>query len=155
VNLDEDALIAATDLIGRTGARGFEIGYLHDDVPPEEAGWYCHAQYQGARITVEGAGPVEAAEGLARRLLTGGRCRCGKLVALSDDGAVAWDSPKMTDGTTWPIEEAATAGQCRWTRMGRKWVGACGAGAESPVATTPTKNTNRSQPRRKRPRRER
>jgi len=44
VNLDEDALIAAADLVGRTGATGFEIGYLHDDVPAEKAGWYAHAQ---------------------------------------------------------------------------------------------------------------
>jgi hypothetical protein len=127
VNLDEDAVVAAADLIGRTGARGFEIGYLHDDVPVAEQGWYAHAQFRGTRITVEGAGPVEAAEGLARRLLTGGRCRCGGLVALSDSGAVAFGG-RMADGSDWPLEEAAAAGQCRWTRMGNRWVSACGAG---------------------------
>lgn len=85
VNMDDDALIATVDLIGRTGAKGFEIGYLHEGVPVEEAGWYAHAQYRGARITEENhRGPVEAAEALARQLLTGAMCNhCKKLVALS------------------------------------------------------------------------
>ena len=147
-NLDEDALIAAADLIGRTGARGFEIGYLHDDVPVAEQGWYAFAQFQGARVTVEGAGPVEAAEGLARKLLTGGRCRCGKLVALSDDGAVAFGG-RMTDGSTWTLDEAAAAGQCRWTRMGNRWVSACGAGLPA------QRQQDRHQARRKKTKRKR
>ncbi len=37
MNLDEDALIAATDLVGRTGAKEFQIGYLNDD-PPHRRG---------------------------------------------------------------------------------------------------------------------
>ena len=126
VNLDEDALFAAADLVGRTGAKSFEIGYLHDDVPAADAGWYAQAQYKGARITEEGKGPVDAAEALARRLLEGGKCtRCGSLIALSGHGAFAYKSPVMTDGTTWTAEEAAKAGQCRWTRMGRRWEAAC------------------------------
>ncbi|HEV7982231.1 MAG TPA: hypothetical protein VGP86_04995, partial [Xanthobacteraceae bacterium] len=50
---DEDRLIAAAELVGRTGARGLEIGYLHDDVPAEDAAWYAQAQYQGSRIIAE------------------------------------------------------------------------------------------------------
>lgn len=117
INLDEDALFAAADLVGRTGAKSFEIGYLHDDVPAAEAGWYAHAQYKGARITEEGAGPVEAAEALARRLLAGGKCtRCGGLIALSGHGAFAYPSATLTDGTSWTAEDAKAAAQCRWTR---------------------------------------
>jgi hypothetical protein len=158
-NLDEDALMAAADLVGRTGAREFQIGFTNDDdgITVAEMGWYCHAQYQGTRIIEEGAGPVEAAEALARRLLSGAKCkRCGKLVALSDDGAVAWDSVALADGTTWTVEEARAAGQCRWTRMGRTWVSACGAG-QPPAATTSAKSTSpqRSQRRGKRPKRKR
>ena len=126
VNLDEDALVAAADLVGRTGAKEFQIGYLHDDVPAPEAGWYAYAQYNGARITEEGAGPVDAAEALARRLLEGGKCtRCGGLIALSGHGAFAYSAPVMTDGSTWTAQEAAKAGQCRWTRMGRRWEASC------------------------------
>jgi hypothetical protein len=134
--LDEDALIAAVDLIGRTGATGFEIGYL-DDEPG--TGWYAHAQYCGARVTQEAPGPVEAAEALARRLLTGGRCRCGKLVALSDGGAVVHEGQVMMDGSEWGLEQAAAAGQCRWTRHGNRWVSACGAGRPEETPQAPRK----------------
>jgi len=124
MNLDEDALVAAADLVGRTGAKGFEIGYLHDDVPIEQAGWYAHAQFEGARITEEGhTGPVQAAEALARRLLEGGKCtKCGGLVALSSRGAVFHPTAKLTDGTRW---DGPPPRQCRWTRMGSHWVAGC------------------------------
>lgn len=132
VLMDEDALIAAVDLVGRAGAKAFEVGYLDDDVPADQARWWAHADYRGNRIIVENeSGPVEAAEKLARRILTGGRCRCGKLVALASDGAVAYENVTMADGSTWTAEEARTAGQCRWTREGRKWVSACGAGKQN------------------------
>lgn len=124
--MNEEALIAAAELVGRTGARGFEIGYLHDDVPVEEAGWYAHAQYEGVRITVEGPGPVEAAEALARRLLTGGKCtRCGGLIALSSRGAFIYPSATLTDGTRWDQKDALSTVQCRWRRVGEHWVAGC------------------------------
>lgn len=123
---DEDALIAAANLVGRTGATSFQLGWLHDDVPVDQMGWYAHAQYKGTRITVENqAGPVEAADGLARKLLTGARCVCGRLVALSSLGAFAYGSPVMTDGTRWSASEAAAAGLCRWTRNGQRWEPEC------------------------------
>lgn len=129
VDFDQDAMTACADLVGRTGARELEIGYLHDDVPADQAAWYAHAKYRGARITADDhRGPVEAVEALARRLLTGAQCKCGRLVALSDDGAVAFDSAHLTDGTEWNAEHAAAAGQCRWTRNGNRWVSACGRG---------------------------
>lgn len=126
MNLDEDALQACADLVGRTGATGLQFGYLHDDVPPDQAGWYAHAQYRGARITVDDQrGPIEAADALCRRLLVGAKCvHCSKLVALSDDGAVAYDST-LVDGTRWTAEEAARAGQCRWRRVGPRWARGC------------------------------
>lgn len=128
LTFDEDAVVAAVDLVGRAGATEFEVGYLHDDVPAEEAGWYAHAKYRGTRITEENhRGPTEAAEALARRILTGGRCRCGKLVALSDSGATAFPTATMADGSTWTAEDAAKAGQCRWTRIGKRWEPGCDA----------------------------
>jgi len=123
---DEDALMAAVDLVGRTGATAFEIGYLNDDVPPEEAGWYAHAQYRGARITAESSGPVEAAEALAMRLLAGGKCtNCSGLIALSPAGAVVYPSATLTDGTKWTAKQAKAARQCLWTRTGRTWQRGC------------------------------
>lgn len=49
VPLDDDALLATADLVGRSGATGLEVGYLHDDVPAELASWWATAHYQGAR----------------------------------------------------------------------------------------------------------
>jgi hypothetical protein len=104
-DFDQDALIAGVDLMGRSGARNIEIGYLHDDVPIEEAGWYAQASYNGARLIAEDKpGPVEAVEALARKMLRGARCRrCGKMVELSDGGT-----------------------GCRWRREGPGWVPGCG-----------------------------
>lgn len=129
--IDEEVLLAAVELVGITGAKEFQIGWLHDDVPDEDAGWYAHAQFKGARITEEAVGPVEAAEGLARRLLTGARCKCGKLVALSDLGAIAFDNSTMADGTKWTVEEARRAGQCRWRREGPHWKRGCAGDTQS------------------------
>lgn len=125
--IDQDAVIAAADLVGRSGAREFEIGYVNDDVPVEQAAWYAQAVYKGARILVENhRGPAEAAEALARRIMTGAKCaHCGGLVALSDAGAFVFERQEMADGTTWGPEQAAAAGQCRWRRIGDRWERGC------------------------------
>lgn len=132
-DFDEDALIAAVDLVGRAGATQFQFGYLHDDVPIEDAGWYAHAQYRGARVIVENrADPVEAAEALARRLLTGGMCtHCGGLITLSDAGALVHLGATMADGTVLTATRARGMAQCRWRRVGNRWERGCG---ETPPA---------------------
>jgi len=123
---DENAVVACADLVGRSGARKFEIGYLYDDVPCEQAGWYAHAQYPGARITAsDQPSPVHAARELARKILTGARCRCGRLVSLSDDGAIAFDNTTMADGSKWTLKEAASAGQCQWRLIDKTWTPSC------------------------------
>lgn len=103
--INDDIVIACADLADRAGANGFEIGYLHDDVPVEDAGWFAHAQYRGARITVEDhRSPTGAALALAERLLAGATCRCRQPVSLSDN----------RDG-------------CRWRLVGRRWEPSCDA----------------------------
>lgn len=127
-DLQEDKVVAAADLVGRAGATGFEIGYLYDDVPPEQAAWYAHAQYKGARIIAENhPHPADAAEALAVKLLTGAKCKCGRLVALDTDGAIAFRKPVMADGSTFTAAEARRAGQCRWRREGKRWTSGCDA----------------------------
>lgn len=119
-------MLACVDLVGRAGGRKFEIGYLHDDVPVDQAAWYAHVEYRGARIFVENhSGPAEAADALARKLLTGGKCRCGRLVALSRDGAIAYADTTMADGSRWTVAEARAAGQCLWKRSGARWDPSC------------------------------
>lgn len=104
--INSDVVIACADLVGRAGARDFEIGYVHDDVPVEEAGWYAHASYQGARLQAQDhRSPSAAALALAERILSGGTCRCGRPVALAD-------------GQT---------GACRWQLLGKRWEPGCDA----------------------------
>lgn len=136
--LDEVRLLAASLLVGHTGARDLEFGYLHDGVPLEQADWWATANYGGTKLTVEHkTGPVEAVEGLAIRLLTGAKCRwCQGLVALNREGAVAYPGGPMLDGTTMPEDPAdiAKLGQCLWRRNGRRWEPGCLHGASTAPA---------------------
>lgn len=173
--MDDDAIRAAAGLVGRSGAKEFQVGYTggdEDDSPcadcaivkdahgyglpewvpphefrPEPIRWFAHAQYRGSRITVEDqAGPVEAVEALARRILDGAECRCGRLVALSDDGAMIYPGSVRPDGTVMTDERVAELtrrGQCRWTREGSHWVGACGAGKQPSTRTGPNREDRR------------
>jgi hypothetical protein len=124
---DEDAVKACADLVGRTGAKSFECGYLHDDVPVAEAGWYATAVYRGAKLTAEDkASAAEACDALADRLLSGAQCQhCKGLVALSDGGAFAFRRATLATGQRWDAEDAAKAPQCRWTRTGARWERGC------------------------------
>jgi hypothetical protein len=124
---DEDAVKACADLVGRTGARSFEVGYLHEDVPAEQAGWYATAMFRGAKIITEDkTSAAEACDALAARLLSGAQCQhCKGLVALSDDGAFAYREAVLVTGERWDAEQAAAAPQCRWRRDGARWERGC------------------------------
>jgi len=105
-HMNEDAVMACADLVGRAGASEFEIGYLHDDVPVEDAGWYAVAKYRGARLTADDhRSPSAAAMALSERLLRDAACRCGRPVALS----------------------GGDPGRCRWRLMGARWEPGCDA----------------------------
>jgi hypothetical protein len=129
--------------VGRTGAGQFEMGYLNDE-PPHH--WFAHAMFQGARIQVQGHdGPAQAAMALAQKLLTGAKCRCGRLVALRPGGAVAFGTARMADGTRWSAADAAKAGQCRWKLIGARWQPSCPEPAQrqvGPWGNSPTAAPN-------------
>jgi hypothetical protein len=135
IALDQDAVIAAADLADRAGARSLTVGWdcphapdADDEHACEQVTWHATAQFKGTRVTVERhPGPVEAVEALARRLLTGARCRCGKLVALSDEGAWVDPGGTLLDGTRLTPKQAKRMGQCRWTRRGKRWEPGCNA----------------------------
>lgn len=141
----DDRLFAAIDLVGRTGAKHFEFGYLHDDVPFNEADWWATALYKGTKITVEHhTDPGAAAEALAERILTGGMCNhCKKLVSLTDDGAFAFFSATLADGSEWIAEMAAERGQCQWRRVGRTWVRGCDGEAPLHATASPLNRAQR------------
>lgn len=123
---DAAAVKACADLVGRTGATSFECGYLNDDVPADQAGWYATAVFKGARITAEDqASPAAACAMLAARLLSGGQCQhCHKLITLSPLGAVAHDVT-LLNGKTWTAAEQAAAGLCYWQLNGDRWERGC------------------------------
>lgn len=102
----KDVVIAAVDIINRMGAVEFEVGHLDDDVPSELARWWASAQWHGTKVFVEDhAGPAEASEALALKLLEGGTCtHCGQQVT--------------TRYTT-------SKRKCRWERDGERWVRGC------------------------------
>lgn len=104
-DLNQDIILACVHLVGRAGAKTFNLGHLHDNVPISEAGWYAEAMWKGHRVIAENhSSPSAAALALAEQLLTGATCRCGQLVALSDG----------RDG-------------CRWRLVGDRWQPGCDA----------------------------
>lgn len=111
---DHDAIRAAVDLVGRTGARRLEFGSVDDS---NRSDWWASALYQGTKIIVEGqSGPAAALEALARRVLTGGRCgACHGLIILADTAA---ESRRAAANRlyTW---------QCHWYRDGSRWKRGC------------------------------
>lgn len=132
----DDQVTAACELVGRTGARGLEVGYLHEDVPAHLADWWAGARYRGAVITTEHhASPAAALTALAVRLLTGAKCgHCRGLVALDGAGATWYRDGVHSDGST--IDETtARTRQCLWHRDGPTWVRGC----QHPA---PTRTTN-------------
>lgn len=143
--INEDVVKAAVNLIGRTGAKELQFGFLDDDVPVRSARWWAHARYRGARIVVEEQpGPDAALEALAERVLTGGQCQhCGGLVALRPDGAFAFGKAHLADGRTWTAEQAARTKQCLWRREGPRWLRGC----ETPAG--PSRRERRAKRRRK------
>lgn len=46
-------------------------------------------------------------------------------MTLSDTGAIAYRDAHLIDGSEWTADQAAAAGQCRSTRMGRRWEMGC------------------------------
>lgn len=122
-----DQAAAALDVVGRTGARQLDIGYLHDNVPPEDAAWYAKVTYQGARVVEENhASPAAALEALAVKLLTGGMCNhCKGLVALSRAGGVFYPDTPHPDGSVLTEAQARARPLCHWRRVGQRWVRGC------------------------------
>lgn len=126
---DADAVVACADLAERAGASSFECGY--DPDRDERTRWYAKAEYAngGHQLVASGhPGPEAAAMALAARILTGAKCKCGGLVALSVDGAWApAASATMLDGSDPRVLRDAP--QCLWILDGQRWESGCDAPA--------------------------
>jgi hypothetical protein len=109
-----DAAVAIGDLVGRTGATAFQVGYVRDAGDPGfeylGPGWNATAFYRGSRLFVEDRPDVvDACDALARLLLNGGHCtRC----ARRSSTFTRWhDDPRV----------------CSWRRIGDRWTADCEA----------------------------
>lgn len=108
---DTPYLEALVDLADRAGAKAFEIGYLNDNVPVDQAGWWASVEYQGAKLHVEDhESPEHACLALAIRLLAGGKCRCRHPVVVPGE--------RVKPGRRvcrWTLTDEAELGSPRWT----------------------------------------
>lgn len=120
-----DYVHATTKLIEKSGASGFNIGYT-DPENPHNSKWYVEAYYDGARIMVDNLeSPWAAMLVITNRILTGAKCKCGRLVATNDEGAYALSNPVMADGESFTVDQAKAAGMCRWRLVRDSWVPGC------------------------------
>lgn len=105
------ALVEAVEMVGRTGAKSFELGYLVDDPPPGVANWYASAEYRAGTMTTDlHVSPIDAARQLAELLQDGARCRyCGRRISWGDR----------------PANNARRRRWCWWRRVGGKWKRGC------------------------------
>lgn len=122
---DEDRLLAAVDMIGRSAARQLEVGWDDDTDPPGD--WWAAARFRGTRVFVEHhATADDAVEALLFLLLEGAQCvLCGRHATVP--GA------RYSDGRP----------ACEYRRVGAWWVRGCDGGHEAP-----TRPLNRAQRRR-------
>lgn len=105
-----NAIIAAGDLIRRSGGTQFEIGYRHEHKPVLEADWWAGAQMPDGPIVVEGAkGPAGAADTLISHILDKSRCEhCRRRIRVGPQAGVT---------------------ECRWYRDQDRWFWGCGPAA--------------------------
>lgn len=120
-----DVVVAAANLAERAGAKSFEVG--HTDPVKGPVTWHMTADYGDRQIIASGhPDPGAAALALADRLLTGAKCKCGGLVALSVAGAFAPpETATMLDGSD-PVA-LRTAEHCLWILVGDRWESSCDA----------------------------
>jgi hypothetical protein len=132
----DDAMLASIELVQRSGATGFEVGYLDEN--PANPRWWAKAQYRGARLQVdEHRTPAAAVDALAARILEGGMCA----------------TCRLTGTTAAEIDRRAAAGlapgrdMCLWARHGRHWVAGClDPAAEAARLESPTARRQPGQP---------
>lgn len=105
---DDPRFVAGVDLLGRTGAQGFRIGYSHEDDGLPVV-WYAVATYLKGAEAAAAMNPLDAVLRLCERVIDGGFCtHCQRQTIfvsdldedsslLNDMGCVyAWDPELST-----------------------------------------------------------
>lgn len=97
--VEDDVLVAASDLAMRTGARRF-------DIHPTRGSWEARATYRGTEVVACGDDPQSAATSLVRQIIEGERCpSCAHIITI-DPGS--------------PADQ-----RCHWHRSGPRWDRGC------------------------------
>lgn len=99
-----DMILATARLADRSGASGFNVGYLNDDPDADNVEWYAECTFQGAKIVMGGRHlPEEACLALSVRLLRGATCKCLRPISIDEQPG------------------------CRWRLIGDQWTPGCTA----------------------------
>lgn len=108
---ERDRLLAGVGAVARAGGRALEVGYLEETADMRAARWWASARFAAGRVLVEEMpSPVDAVEGLAWRVLEGGRCvRCGKTIALEGHA----------------VQVGGPGPRCTWRRARMHWLPGC------------------------------
>lgn len=123
--LDTMAVLAVAELIGRTGAREYELGTTGS------THWYASCKVMGQRVEAVADTPDAAAGALARKVVHGGKCvTCQRVITFDEAGIHAVDKT-LPDGTTWTAQQQADVGCCFWHRRGLHYVKSCQQGSPS------------------------
>lgn len=125
-----DVVLAAVDVIGRSGAAGFEIGHLDEDTTPGR--WWAKTRLADGVVVTSGSDyegqdlwPWEAADALVGKVLYAATCvGCGRPIWPDLEFNTRHD---VVDGELRPRKRPRR--WCRWSRHGDHWEGACGRGA--------------------------
>lgn len=96
---DQDRVAAVAELVGRTGAKNFEVRFSPSEQPDGQLVWLCIAEYGDGRWDAgAGRSPGRAGKRLLEQLINAGQCQfCGRTTGIvhdppwmPDDAEVCW-----------------------------------------------------------------
>lgn len=120
-------MLAAIDLIGRTGAKNFQLRYDDD---PEPTVWVADAEWPHGRLCGAGFTPAEAAMALADNAVDGGRCaHCARPSGVTMEWAAEQPLAELICWFVYDPETKRFRRSCEGETTGR----AFGMGPDGPV----------------------
>lgn len=77
-------VVAAIELLGRTGVGEVEFAYDEEDAYPEKVLWWAKGNWRGTRVySAHFPYPAQALEDVLSRVINGGKCaRCGQTTVV-------------------------------------------------------------------------
>lgn len=128
---EDERLTAAIDLIGRTGARSFQIRYDDD---PEPTVWIADAAWKDGHECGAGMTPLRAVERLLETIVDGSTCvPCGRVAGVQSDFTARLPFPDTVCWYVYDPELTTYRRSCegdedRYSPVGRNDPCPCGSG---------------------------